>query len=54
MNIRSRISKEYKEVCKIPKDHGIGAKLVNGDLNHWTGMIAGPDNTPYAGGLFVS
>jgi len=47
----ARIRKEYKEV-QFAKDSGVSAELVNNDLAHWKGVIAGPQGTPYQGGTF--
>jgi len=47
----ARIKKEYKEV-QTAKEAGISAELVNSELTHWKGVIAGPQGTPYQGGTF--
>ncbi len=48
-----RIRKELREVAE-GKSEEIEAHLLNtDDLTHWRGSIAGPSDTPYAGGRFL-
>ncbi|GAB9465687.1 hypothetical protein Gpo141_00003086 [Globisporangium polare] len=46
-----RLTKELAEFEKnSPEWCTVGA--VDDDLMHWNAMLAGPENTPYAGGVF--
>ena len=47
-----RIRKEFED---LKKDTSSGIKLVRDESNpmHMTGTIKGPDDTPYAGGVFA-
>ena len=47
---RRRLLKEVRDFQNPPP--GITAEPINGDLFHWHATISGPDNTPYAGGVF--
>lgn len=46
-----RITKELKEMENDPPSNVSGGAIKN-DLFHWTAMIIGPTETPYAGGTF--
>ena len=47
-----RILQEYNELQKNPLI-GCSAEIVDDDdIYNWKGCITGPDNTPYAGGVF--
>ncbi|TDH64988.1 hypothetical protein CCR75_000210 [Bremia lactucae] len=46
-----RLTKELAEFEKSSLDW-CTVSAVNDDLMHWNAMLAGPDNTPYSGGVF--
>jgi ubiquitin-conjugating enzyme E2 D/E len=45
-----RISKELAEFTTPPE--GISASMRGSDMREWEAHIAGPSDTPYAGGIF--
>ena len=46
-----RISRELKDLQKDPPP-GISAAPIDNNLYHWEGCIIGPDDSPYAYGIF--
>jgi ubiquitin-conjugating enzyme E2 D/E len=46
-----RLTKEYKELTENPITN-CSATLINDDITTWDATIIGPDDTPYAGGVF--
>lgn len=46
-----RIQKELKELCEAPLTYA-SAGPIGDDITKWSAMITGPENTPYAGGIF--
>jgi ubiquitin-conjugating enzyme E2 D/E len=46
-----RLTKEYKELTENPITN-CSATLINDDITKWNATIIGPDDTPYAGGVF--
>jgi ubiquitin-protein ligase len=46
-----RLTKEYKELTENPIIN-CSATLINDDITKWNATIIGPDDTPYAGGVF--
>jgi ubiquitin-conjugating enzyme E2 D/E len=50
-NLLNRITKELQELKKNPPVL-CEADPLNGDIFHWVARIKGPDQTPYAGGVF--
>ena len=51
MSRQRRLEKELAVFNRDPPD-GITAGLDGEDLNSWSASIAGPDGSPYAGGIF--
>ena len=51
---QQRIQREFREVVKSKEiaESGVQLELVNDDLTELAGMVAGPPDTPYAGGKF--
>ena len=49
---QQRIQREFREVVKSKEiaESGVQLELVNDDLSELAGMVAGPPDTPYAGG----
>lgn len=48
----NRINKEIVNMKKDPPA-GCSAGPHNDDIYHWRACIQGPDNSPYAGGIFI-
>ena len=46
-----RILKEYNTIC-ADASSGFKITLVGNDMNHWETSIIGPEDTPYANGIF--
>ena len=51
---QQRIQREFREVVKSKEiaDSGVQLELVNDDLTELAGQVAGPPDTPYAGGKY--
>ena len=51
---QQRIQREFREVVKSKEiaESGVQLELVNDDLTELAGMVAGPPDTPYAGGKY--
>ena len=51
---QQRIQREFREVVKSKEiaESGVQLELVNDDLSELAGMVAGPPDTPYAGGKY--
>ena len=49
--IRNRVMKEYSDLNK-DKSNAVQVKMVGDDIHHWKGIIKGPIDTCYQGGIF--
>ena len=51
---QQRIQREFREVVKSKEiaESGVQLELVNDDLMELAGQVAGPPDTPYAGGKY--
>ncbi|KAH3743750.1 Ubiquitin-conjugating enzyme E2 4 [Pelomyxa schiedti] len=47
----SRLNNELRELATNPPEN-VNANPLDDDIYHWQGTIMGPDNTPYAEGVF--
>jgi len=52
MSLMKRLNKEIKELAENPLTNCTAGPAKESDLAHWNATIIGPDDTPYAGGLF--
>lgn len=48
-----RLQKEYKEMTNEPPDGCSAGPISDQSMYHWTGMITGPENSPYEKGVFL-
>jgi len=46
-----RVTKEYRDLQE-DTPHGVNVAPDESNLLHWTGTLAGPDDSPYKGGKF--
>jgi len=52
--MQARLSKELSEFKKKKNDGaGVDAETVGKETKHWIGRLKGPEDTPYAGGIFT-
>lgn len=49
---QKRIMKELKDIGKTRPISGFMCGPVEDDLFHWEATLLGPQDTPYAGGLY--
>lgn len=49
---QKRLTKEYTKVQQETADTGVAVSLVDDDLFHWRVTLAGPEGSPYVGGVF--
>lgn len=47
-----RINKEYYDLLRDPLDNITAGPISDDNLFDWTATLIGPEDTPYAGGLF--
>jgi ubiquitin-conjugating enzyme E2 D/E len=53
MSLRTmRLAKEWETLQKCPVDYVTAGPINDEDMSKWNGTLVGPDDTPYAGGLF--
>ena len=50
--MQGRLAKEIKEI-QDSKLAGVQAHFVDGNSNHWKGIIMGPSDTPYQNGTYI-
>jgi len=52
--MQARLNKELNEFKKKKNDGaGVDAETVGKETKHWIGRLKGPEDTPYAGGIFT-
>ena len=49
--LAKRLTKELKELIENPITN-CSASPINNDISKWSATIIGPEDTPYAGGIF--
>lgn len=52
MSLIKRLHKEYEEIKDYMSSNCSAGPIDDDDLTHWQGTIIGPEDTPYAGGVF--
>ena len=50
---KARLDKEFKDIASHGENADVKAQLVQDNYKHWKGIIKGPEDGPYAGGMFV-
>lgn len=50
--VTKRLAQELKDLHENPVENCSAGPIKENNLMHWVGMIIGPENSPYNGGIF--
>ena len=53
MSLKKRLLQEIKELAKSEMDNITAGPISEDNLLHWNATIIGPEDSPYAGGIFI-